>query len=95
MIFCDAEPLAGGVPSPLSLLGKGLGGSRSLAGDKVRDVIEHDRPAATPAAPIAPAKPAPGTAATKAEAASEAANLLTDPSRKHIFKGEVLSLIHI
>ena len=89
MIFCDAEPLAGGGPSPLSLLGKGLGGSRSLAGDKVRDVIEHDRPAATPAAPSAPAKPSPGTAATKAEAASEAASLLSDPNRKHIFKGEV------
>ncbi len=28
-------------------------------------------------------------AATKAEAASEAASLLTDPNRKHIFKGEV------
>ena len=89
MIFCDAEPLAGGVPSPLSLLGKGLRGPRSVAGDKVRDVIEHNRPAATPTAPSAPAKPSPGTAATKAEAASEAASLLTDPSRKHIFKGEV------
>ena len=64
MIFCDAEPLAGGGPSPLSLLGKGLRGPRSVAGDKVRDVIEHDRPAATPTAPSAPAKPSPGTAAT-------------------------------
>ncbi len=89
MIFCDAEPLAGGVPSPLSLLGKGLRGSRSLAGDQVRDVIEHDRPAAAPTASSAPTKPSPGTAATKAEAASEAASLLTDPNRKHIFKGEV------
>ena len=89
MIFCDAEPLAGGVPSPLSLLGKGLRGPNSLAGDKVRDVIEHDRPAATPTAPSAPAKPSPGTAATKAEAASEAASLLTDKGRGHIFHGEV------
>ena len=88
MIFCDAEPLAGGVPSPLLLIGKGLGGSRSLAGDKVRDVIEHEKPAALPA-PSAPTKPSPGTAATKAEAASEAASLLTDKGRGHIFRGEV------
>ena len=85
MIFCDAEPLAGGVPSPLSLLGKGLRGSRSMAGEKVHDVIEHDRPTA----PSAPTKPSPGTAATKAEAASEAGSILTDPNRKHIFKGEI------
>ena len=84
MIFCDAEPLAGGVPSPLSLLGKGLGGSRSLAGDKVRDVIEHEKPAALPT-PSAATKPSPGTAATKAEAAS----LLTDKGRGHIFRGDV------
>jgi len=88
MIFCDAEPLAGGVPSPLSLLGKGLRGSRSLAGEKVRDVIEHEKPAALPA-PSPPAKPSPGSAATKAEAASEAASLLTDKGRGHIFRGDV------
>ena len=97
MIFCDAEPLAGGVPSPLSLLGKGLRGSRSMAGEKVRDVIEHDRPTA----PSAPTKPSPmnsappsdpgvaSKAATSAEAASEAASLLTDKGRGHIFHGEV------
>ena len=89
MIFCDTEPLAGGVPSPLLLIGKGLRGSRSLADDKVRDVIEHDRPAASPTAPSVPAKPSPGAAATKAEAASEAASLLTDKGRVHIFHGDV------
>ena len=88
MIFCDAEPLAGGVPSPLSLLGKGLRGPRSLAGDKVRDIIEHEKPAALPA-PSAATKPSPGSAATKAESASEAASLLTDKGRGHIFHGEV------
>ena len=88
MIFCDAEPLAGGVPSPLSLLGKGLRGSRSLAGDQVRDVIEHEKPAALPA-PSAATKPSTGTAATKAEAASEAAHVLTDKSRRHIYEGEI------
>ncbi len=90
MIFCDAEPLAGGVPSPLSLIGKGLGGSRSLAGDKVRDVIEHEKPAALPT-PSAATKPSPGTAATKAEAVSEASSILTDKSRGHVFRGEVNS----
>ena len=85
MIFCDAEPLAGGVPSPLSLLGKGLRGSRSMAGEKVRDVIEHDRPTA----PSAPTKPAPASAATNADSASEAASLLTDKGRGHIFHGDV------
>jgi hypothetical protein len=58
MIFCDAEPLAGGLP-PLPF-GKGLRGGRSVAGEKVRDIIEHDRPAAPPNTPSAPAKPAPG-----------------------------------
>ncbi len=88
MIFCGTEPLTGGVPSPLSLLGKGLRGPRSVAGDKVRDVIEHEKPAALPA-PSAATKPSPGTAATKAEAASEAASLLTDKGRGHLFRGEV------
>jgi hypothetical protein len=99
MIFCDAEPLAGGLP-PLPF-GKGLRGPRSVAGEKVRDIIEHDRPAASPSTPSAPAKPAPGNsappstagvaskAATNAEAASEAASLLTDKGRGHIFHGEV------
>lgn len=99
MIFCDSEPLAGGLP-PLPF-GKGLRGGRSVAGENVRDIIEHDRPAAPPNTPSAPAKPAPGNspppsvpgatskAATSAEAASEAASLLTDKGRGHIFHGDV------
>jgi len=102
MIFCDAEPLAGGLP-PLPF-GKGLRGPRSEAGKQIRDLIEHERPAASPAAPSAPAKPAPSAAtnsppqsapgaaskaATSAEATSEAASLLTDKGRGHIFHGDV------
>ena len=104
MIFCDAEPLADGVPALLSLLGKGLGGKTSVANQKIADIIEHDRPAAPPPVPSASTKPAPAEAtnsappsaagaaskaATNAEAASEAASLLTDKGRGHIFSGEV------
>ncbi len=101
MIFCDAEPLAGGLP-PLPF-GKGLRGPRSVAGEKVRDIIEHEKPAASPTTPSAPTKPAPGNspppsvpgaaskAATNAESASEAASLLTNKGRGHIFHGEVNS----
>jgi hypothetical protein len=100
MIFCDAEPLAGGVPSPLSLRQRSTR-TPQRRWRKVRDIIEHDRPAASPSTPSAPAKPAPGNsappstagvaskAATNAEAASEAASLLTDKGRGHIFHGEV------
>ncbi len=98
MIFCDSEPLASGVPSPLSLLGKGLRGPKGLAGEKVRDVIEHEKPV-VPTKPSPDAKPAPPSAVpsapvvpnstAKAEnAAREAADILTEGSRKHIFKGE-------
>ena len=45
MIFCDAEPLAGGVPPPLSLLGKGLRGSRSLS-SRVRSARSEPKPPA-------------------------------------------------
>ena len=45
MIFCDAEPLAGGVPSPLSLLGKGLRGSRSLS-SRARSARSEPKPPA-------------------------------------------------
>ncbi|MBL9040983.1 MAG: EndoU domain-containing protein [Myxococcales bacterium] len=98
MIFCDSEPLASGVPSPLSLLGKGLGGPRSIAGGKVRDIIEHEKPVvptkpsldAKPAPPPVPPTPATPNTATKAEtAAKEASDILTERSRKHIFEGEI------
>jgi len=98
LIFCDSEPLASGVPSPLSLLGKGLGGPRSVAGEKVRDIIEHEQPVVPakpnsdtkPAPPPAPSAPAVPNAATKAEAAAkEAADLLNEQSRKHLFEGEI------
>jgi hypothetical protein len=99
MIFCDSEPLASGVPSPLSLLGKGLRGAKGLAGEKVRDVIEHEKPV-VPAKPSPDAKPAPPpagppapavpNAATKAETATkEASDILTERSRKHIFEGDI------
>ena len=98
MIFCDSEPLVSGVPSPLSLLGKGLGGPRSLAGEKVRDIIEHEKPVvpakpnsdAKPAPPTVPSAPAAPNAATKAEAAAkEASDILTEQSRRHLFEGEI------
>jgi hypothetical protein len=102
MIFCDSEPRASGVPSPLSLMGKGLRGPKGLAGDKVRDVIEHEKPvvptkpspdakpATPPAVPAAPSAPSAVSAAAKAEtAAKEASDILTERSRKHIFEGEV------
>ncbi|MBL9042742.1 MAG: EndoU domain-containing protein [Myxococcales bacterium] len=98
MIFCDSEPLASGVPSPLSLFGKGLRGPKGLAGEKVRGVIEHEKPVvptkpspdAKPAPPPVPPAPAVPNAATKAEAAAkEASDILTDKSRKHIFEGEL------
>ena len=99
LIFCDSEPLASGVPSPLSLLGKGLGGPRSVAGEKVRDIIEHEQPVVptrpnpdakpTPP-PVSPSAPAVPNAATKAEAAAkEASDILTEQSRKHLFEGEI------
>jgi hypothetical protein len=98
MILCDSEPLASGVPPPLSLLGKGLGGPRSIAGGKVRDVIEHEKPVvpakpspdAKPAPPPVPPAPAVPSAATKAETATkEAAGVLSDKNRKHLFEGEL------
>ena len=98
MIFCDSEPLASGVPSPLSLLGKGLRGPKSLAGEKVRDVIEHEKPVvptkpspdAKPASPPMQPAPAVPNAATKAETATkEAAGVLSDKNRKHLFEGEL------
>ena len=98
MIFCDSEPLASGVPPPLSLLGKGLGGPRSIAGGKVRDVIEHEKPVvqakpspdAKPAPPPVPPAPAVPSAAAKTEtAAKEASDILTKGSRKHIFEGDI------
>ena len=98
MILCDSEPLASGVPPPLSLLGKGLGGPRSIAGGKVRDIIEHEKPV-VPAKPSPDAKPAPPpvppaaavpSAAAKTEtAAKDASSVLSDKNRKHIFEGEV------
>jgi hypothetical protein len=97
MIFCDSEPLASGVPSPLSLLGKGLRGPKGLAGEKVRDVIEHEKPVvptkpspdAKPAPPPAPSAPAVPNAATKAEAAAkEASDILTEQeSETHLRRG--------
>ena len=98
LIFCDSEPLASGVPSPLSLLGKGLGGPRSVAGEKVRDIIEHEQPVvparpnpdAKPTPPTMPLAPAAPNAATKVEAAAkEASSLLNDKNRKHLFDGEI------
>ena len=102
MIFCDSEPRASGVPSPLSLMGKGLRGPKGLAGDKVRDVIEHEKPvvptkpspdakpATPPAVPAAPSAPSAVSAAAKAEtAAKEASDILTERSRKHIFEGDI------
>ena len=86
------------VPSPLSLLGKGLGGPRSVAGEKVRDIIEHEKPVvptrpkadAGPAPPTVPPAPAVPNAATKSEAAAkEAASVLTEKNRKHLFDGEI------
>ena len=99
MIFCDNEPLASGVPSPLSLFGKGLRGPKGLAGEKVRDVIEHEKPV-VPTKPSPDAKPAPPpagpqtpavpNAAAKAETATkEASDILTERSRKHIFEGDI------
>lgn len=86
------------VPSPLSLLGKGLGRPRSVAGEKVRDIIEHEKPVvptrpkadAGPAPPTVPPAPAVPNAATKSEAAAkEAASVLTEKNRKHLFDGEI------
>jgi hypothetical protein len=76
MIFCDAEPLAGGLP--LLPFGKGPRTASGAARQKVGDLIEHEKPAALPAA-----------SAAKAEARQEVAGVLTDRSRKHIFEGEI------
>ncbi len=70
MIFCDSEPLASGVPSPLSLLGKGLRGPKGLAGEKIRGVIEHEKPV-VPAKPSPDAKPAPPPVVPPATAVAE------------------------
>jgi hypothetical protein len=76
MIFCDAEPLAGGLP--LLPFGKGPRAASGAARQKVGDLIEHETPAALPAA-----------SAAKAEARQEVAGVLSERSRKHIFEGEV------
>ena len=76
MIFCDAEPLAGGLP--LLPFGKGPRAASGAARQKVGELIEHETPAALPAA-----------SAAKAVARQEVAGVLTDRSRKHIFEGEV------
>ena len=77
MIFCDAEPLAGGLP--LLPFGKGPRAASGAARQKVGELIEHEKPAALPA-----------TSTTKAAGtATEAASILTEQSRKHLFEGEI------
>ena len=89
MIFCDAEPLAGGLP--LLPFGKGPRAASGAARQKVGELIEHETPAALPAKPSADAKPAlPAASAGKAEGtAHEAASLLGEQNRKHILEGEM------
>jgi hypothetical protein len=77
MIFCDAEPLAGALP--LLPFGKGPRAASGAARQKVGELIEHEKPAALPA-----------TSTTKAAGtATEAAGILNEQSRKHLFEGEI------
>jgi len=96
MIFCDAEPLAGGVPSPLSF-GKGPRAASAVARQRVSEVIEHEKPAASPS-PLSPStKPSPAATSgapasnpgSRAATSAEAASALTDKGRGHIFYGDV------
>ncbi|MFO0621025.1 MAG: EndoU domain-containing protein [Polyangia bacterium] len=77
MIFCDAEPLAGGLP--ILPFGKGPRAASGAARQKVGDLIEHEKPAALPAASTTKA----------AGTANEAAGILNEQSRKHLFEGEI------
>ena len=96
MIFCDAEPLAGGLPPPLSF-GKGPRAASAVARQRVSEVIEHEKPAATNGAPSASTKPSPAAtsgapasvAGSKAATSAEAASILSDQNRTHIFEGEI------
>ncbi|MBL8631576.1 MAG: EndoU domain-containing protein [Myxococcales bacterium] len=81
MIFCDAEPLAGGQPPPLSF-GKGPRAASAVARQRVSEVIEHEKPAATNGAPAS-------VTGSKAATSAEAASALTDKGRGHIFYGDV------
>ena len=96
MIFCDSEPLAGGLP--ILPFGKGPRTASGAARQKVRDIIEHEKPVvptkpspdAKPSPPSVPPTPATPNTATKAEtAAKEASDILTDKNRKHLFEGEL------
>ena len=57
MIFCDSEPLASGAVAAVAPRQRAWA-DRSIAGGKVRDIIEHEKPV-VPTKPSPDAKPAP------------------------------------